>query len=301
MSKNKAVLYAKMARVMGRVTRVKESGKHQQGWRYATSEDVKDVVRVAMAEEGLALFYNLDQFDEIEQDKGYRVRGCIEFTIACGETGETVTSKVWGEAVDYGDKALNKLYTTTEKYFLKTTFLISSGDEVDSDADDSPPPPPRPQRNQRTVKTNGNGQTVTTADLRDAFFAQMKEAYGLDDTSVKAILKAEKVTAFKPSEIGDYKSKIKAQMSQPTTEAALVAIVTRRTGNYYDGNIHHIKNAIKKGIDMDWPPQTVDDWQAATDAAIDYAAASNEPEQSNWFDEQETEEAARSGAHDTHD
>jgi hypothetical protein len=136
----KAILYSKMAQVMSLLSRVKETGRHQQGWTYATSEDVKDAVRNAMSAAGLALLVNLDEFEIIPLDKGQIVRGKMAFTLACGETGQTETRHLWGEAVDFtkaSDKAFYKLYTTLEKYFLKTTFLISSGDDFDGDADDS--------------------------------------------------------------------------------------------------------------------------------------------------------------------
>lgn len=134
----KATLYGKMAKVMGRLTRIKESGRHSQGWKYATSEDVKDAVRVAMSEEGLALLVNLKSHEIINLDKGVLIRGTMEFTICCSETGATVTRQLVGEAADQSkvsDKAFYKLYTTLTKYFLRTTFLISSGEELDSDSD----------------------------------------------------------------------------------------------------------------------------------------------------------------------
>jgi hypothetical protein len=138
MCENKAVLYGKMAKVMGTLGRIKETGKHQQGWKYATSEDVKDAVRVAMSEVGLALLVSLEDHEVISLDKGVIVRGKMAFTLCCSETGATETRHLVGEAADQAkvsDKAFYKLYTTLEKYYLKTTFLISSGEELDSDSD----------------------------------------------------------------------------------------------------------------------------------------------------------------------
>jgi hypothetical protein len=138
MCESKAVLYGKMAKVMGALDRIKETGKHTQGWKYATSEDVKDAVRAAMSEAGLALLVSLEDHEVINLDKGVMVRGKMAFTLCCSETGATETRHLVGEAADQtkvSDKAFYKLYTTLEKYFLKTTFLISSGDELDSDSD----------------------------------------------------------------------------------------------------------------------------------------------------------------------
>lgn len=135
---NKAVLYGKMAKVMGRLTRIREIGEHSQGWKYATSEDVKDAVRVAMSEEGLALLVGLEDYEVIGLEKGVIVRGRMAFTLCCSETGVVETRYLVGEASDQtkvSDKAFYKLYTALTKYFLRTTFLISSGGELDSDAD----------------------------------------------------------------------------------------------------------------------------------------------------------------------
>ena len=151
----KATLYGKMAKVMGRLTRIKESGRHSQGWKYATSEDVKDAVRVAMSDEGLALLVGLESHEIVNLDKGVLIRGTMEFTICCSETGATVTRQLVGEAADQSkvsDKAFYKLYTTLTKYFLKTTFLISSGDGIDSDVD-----APAVSRNRQS---NGDGMTL---------------------------------------------------------------------------------------------------------------------------------------------
>lgn len=154
MCENKAVLYGKIAQVMGKLGRIKETGKHSQGWKYATSEDVKDAVRAAMSEVGLALLVSLEDHEVIGLDKGVIVRGKMAFTLCCSETGATETRHLVGEAADQAkvsDKAFYKLYTTLEKYFLKTTFLISSGEELDSDADVSPQ-----KRGQDNGSTNGD-------------------------------------------------------------------------------------------------------------------------------------------------
>lgn len=166
MCENKAVLYGKMAQVMGKLNRIKETGKHSQGWKYATSEDVKDAVRVAMSEVGLALLVSLEDHEVINLDKGVIVRGKMAFTLCCSETGATETRCLVGEAAEQAkvsDKAFYKLYTTLEKYYLKTTFLISSGDEIDSDSNDNQI---RQQRQVTpTAPTNGDMSLVKLLGL----------------------------------------------------------------------------------------------------------------------------------------
>lgn len=193
---NKAVLYGKMAKVMGRLTRIKESGKHAQGWRYATSEDVKDAVRVAMSEEGLALLVSLENYEVIELDKGIIVRGRMAFTLCCSETGATKTRHLVGEAADQAkvsDKAFYKLYTTLTKYFLKTTFLISSGEELDSDADGSP------VREQNGLSLNREIPWHEKSPSMTKFLAMANREFGLEKNDILDELRAANFTSYKAS------------------------------------------------------------------------------------------------------
>lgn len=134
---NRAVLFSKKAKVMQLIDKVPELGVHQQGWKYAKAEDVKEAVRPAMAEAGLSLSFELVDYVLEREAKKVLLTGRVAFTLECGETGATETKIVPGEVLDFGvaDKAFLKLYTTTEKIFLKTTFLISTGEDLDSDAD----------------------------------------------------------------------------------------------------------------------------------------------------------------------
>ena len=140
MTNANASVYKKMALVMGEINRVPKNGRNAKfNYDFATAEDVKDVVRKAMSKHNLALLIDLPEY-EIETFKttnatGTRVRGNIIYTLACGETGATVTTSMPMEAVDYQDKVFSKLYTIGLKYFLINTFAISTGDEIADDPD----------------------------------------------------------------------------------------------------------------------------------------------------------------------
>jgi|GEM_PF-4547377 len=64
-----------------------------------------------------------------------------DYTLACGDTGATITTRWTGEAADSQDKGINKAATAALKYWLLKTFLISTGDE-DPDAVPAPESPP---------------------------------------------------------------------------------------------------------------------------------------------------------------
>lgn len=146
---SKATLYAKLARVMGKVTRIERAGTNKHfTYRYVTDADVADAVRGALAEEKVAFLVNMLEV----RREGNKVNVTFEFTFACGDTGATIT-KIWeGESIDQQDKGISKAATNAEKYFLMKTFLMSSDDPAE-DADSGPVPeqakPAKPKQERR--------------------------------------------------------------------------------------------------------------------------------------------------------
>lgn len=125
---SKAVLYAKMARVMGRLKRLPKSGFNQHfKYAYATESDIADAVREAMSAENVALFVEIAE--RVKNGKFTELK--LLFTFACGDTGATMTQVWYGEAEDGQDKGVNKAATNAEKYFLMKTFLVSTGNPKD--------------------------------------------------------------------------------------------------------------------------------------------------------------------------
>jgi hypothetical protein len=184
---NMATLYAKKALVMSKITRVKETGKHQQGWKYATSEDVKDEVRQAMGEAGLSLSFELISYDIERTDKRITITGVMAYTLECGETGASETKTFSAEAIDYGkaiapsaEKTFYKLYTTSEKYFLKTTFLVASGDELDSDSN-APPSGKKQSVGKKPPAANGKTPPPWRPTKAEFFKAAHKEFPNMSD------------------------------------------------------------------------------------------------------------------------
>lgn len=140
---SKATLYAKLAKVMGKVNRIEKTGENAHfKYNYVTDADVADAVRSALAEEKVAFLA-----DMIEDTRdGNKTTVWFEFTFACGDTGATITKRWKGESIDQQDKGISKAATSAEKYFLMKTFLMSSG-QPEEDADSGPAPDAgKPQR-----------------------------------------------------------------------------------------------------------------------------------------------------------
>lgn len=127
---NKAKLYQKIAKVMGKVERVPKNGYNSfHKYQYVTESDLIESVRKFMAEEGLVLFNSVREHEV----KGEIATVTIDFTLACTETGETITTQLVGQGQDKTDKAFYKAYAGATKYFLMKTFLIPTGDDPEAD------------------------------------------------------------------------------------------------------------------------------------------------------------------------
>lgn len=158
-----ASLHAKMARVMGRMSTLHKDSKHQQGWTYVSYGKVADAIREAMAAENVAVYVGVRETRQtvvqLRNSEGMRCNASMQFTFADGDSGALCIMPWESEALDTGiaDKGLNKAYTAGEKYLLMRTFLVSSSDDVEPDADDDPKPATRPEpRPKAEPKTETN-------------------------------------------------------------------------------------------------------------------------------------------------
>jgi hypothetical protein len=134
-----ASLFAKIAAIKGELKRLPKTGYNDfHKYAFATNGDVYDTVRNLLAEHRVALFAEIVSWEAVAQAKGYHVILQMRFTFACGDTGQTFTCLWAGESADSADKGFNKAMTAGTKYFLLSTFLISTGDAAD-DADSQSP------------------------------------------------------------------------------------------------------------------------------------------------------------------
>ena len=134
-------LAAKLARVYLAVQRVPKSGRHPQGWTFATEGDVADMVRAELGARGLFLSQTILAHDE--RPLGATKSGApitrhtvkMRFTLHASDGApplEKNEAEWYGQADDASDKGLPKAITAARKSFLLSTFLISTGDEPDA-------------------------------------------------------------------------------------------------------------------------------------------------------------------------
>ncbi len=167
-------LYAKLARVFGKIHRVPKRGRNDfHKYDYATAADVLDAVRIPLAEENIFIFPKTEDVTQVEwitpKDKPtqWKTTVTLSFTFCDGDTGATMQTIFKGEGIDVLDKGLPKALTAATKYFLQTTFLISTGDDPESDikqdmmAEGFPKPPQNPQTRygKSAAKVSGTAKT----------------------------------------------------------------------------------------------------------------------------------------------
>lgn len=122
-----------MARVLERVGRVKKNGKNSHhGYDYVTEADLVDAVRGHLAQEGVMVFTTVAEHTV----NGSTATVTLELEFVDGESGDAYKTQWVGQGQDKQDKAYYKAYTGAMKYALMKTFLISTGDDPERDADD---------------------------------------------------------------------------------------------------------------------------------------------------------------------
>lgn len=152
--KDLAVLYSKVAKVMGQVGIIEKSGYNKyDDYEYATAEDIKEALRPLCAKENLWISSEIKSYNKnlISTQKGNYTEielGMI-FTLRCGDTGAKVKLLYSGYALDKGDKHIYKAYTGAMKYFLINNFMLSTGDDPEMD---SPQISQEPQKNKKEVE-----------------------------------------------------------------------------------------------------------------------------------------------------
>lgn len=189
-------VYGKLVQVMNEIGTVEKDGKHAQGYKYATAEDVSNAVRNALVKVNLAFFPVVKL---VTLDNGrYLVQ--YEYTFADPDTGDTVMMPWVGEALAEittrdnrivpDDKALGKCHTYAEKYFFMRTFVVSAADDPDADTND---PQPRHKAHHEARKEVANPATLKQLrSLMSDYFGDDFHIVG-ENTAMKASSRAGKL------------------------------------------------------------------------------------------------------------
>ena len=160
-----APLYTKIAKVMGSIGHIEKRGRNlSQGWTYVTDEDLYAAVRREMAAVKLAMLPPRNNGLRTEKDGVYID---LIFTLACADSGLTLSTPWIGKLSNSTPQAIAATITNNIKYFLKSTFLISTGDpndDTDSGLHEAENVKPQPPVAKPKAKTAPAGQLTEQPD-----------------------------------------------------------------------------------------------------------------------------------------
>ena len=146
------MIYESIANVMKKVKAIDKTRKNQQqNFMFRGIDDVMNELHQLFAEEGVFILPKVQCFDVSEkitekidpytkQSKKsilYYTRATINFHFTAKDGSEVVTTNV-GEAMDSGDKGMNKAMSIALKYALMQMLLIPTAE--DNDPDGTTPP-----------------------------------------------------------------------------------------------------------------------------------------------------------------
>ena len=108
------------------------------GYKFRGIDDIFNTISPMLAEHGLCILPRMlsRTCDERQSKAGgalFYVTVDAEFDFVCAEDGSKHTVKMFGEAMDSGDKATNKAMSAAYKYAALQAFSIPT--EADNDAD----------------------------------------------------------------------------------------------------------------------------------------------------------------------
>ena len=135
----KLSLIGKLCRIMAAVDHIEKKGRNkEQGYDFVRESDVKAELRSLFAKENVWPSPDVEDASYVEfpTKSGGVMHFCrlkVRITFEDGDSGETRSCRVMGEAMDSGDKASNKALTAAVKVALLQSMLIPTGDDTEND------------------------------------------------------------------------------------------------------------------------------------------------------------------------
>lgn len=195
---NKSNLYKAIINVMKAVKNIDKSmtvGSGANSYKGVADKDVKYHIGKAMEENGLAMIpievkpsLQIERWEETNQfgtkNKQQIFTEVTTKYLLIHESGESIEVVGYGHGVDTQDKAAGKATTYALKYALLYTFMVPTGEILDSDKEHSDaienPPAKKAEPKLKILKHGskqwdqlteriGKGETITKDDLKKFF------------------------------------------------------------------------------------------------------------------------------------
>lgn len=155
------LIFKKIPVIIGSIEAVLKNHKNdKQNYYFRSIDDVYNSVNSAMAKEGVCISVNyeiiknktvriIDGYGKEKNAKEVVLKGIYKIY---AEDESYIECSTFGEAIDYGDKAINKAMTQSFKYLLFQVFVIPTEEKKDSEFDSSEIPNKQEQMPKQTLK-----------------------------------------------------------------------------------------------------------------------------------------------------
>jgi hypothetical protein len=212
-------LQQKLAKIMGELGQFEKKGYNSfQKYYFVRAEDVTGAISPKLAKAGILLvpaMVSIQRYPVGDKSTGTLIEWGMNFVDSL--TGETLSCKWWSEAVDTGDKGINKAATQAVKYFLLKFFL--AGDDQDSDETDE------------EIDNSTKADKDAVANCCDYFEEQLgvdwRQAFrdaGVSDADDHS------VTVAELGKLRAYAQKLKAKKDQPKVSTVRESIPKNKKG-----------------------------------------------------------------------
>ena len=150
----------------------KDKVNKQQGFKYRSVDDVFNALHPALAKNKVVIIPTVveRQCEEVGKTKNgtaiLKVICKVKYDI-CAEDGSRVTSIIYGEGMDMGDKATNKAMAIAYKYLCFQVFCIPTEEMSDPDGESLEEKIGTPKRQSEKKQEKQKEQPVTTEPAND--------------------------------------------------------------------------------------------------------------------------------------
>jgi len=216
LAKPRSSLVKKLAEIMAEIDFVEKTGRNEfHGYAYMKASDLAHAVRGKMAARNIIMLGSTESIQEraIPAKEG-QMQLCtinVTYTVYDGDSGETLTFKTPGAGCDRSDKSVFKAITGSQKYALRSLFLIP-------DASD-----PEGAQIEKEFNIKENGKTVT----------KKVTVQPATSTEGPKITKSETHPAEPPQEDGVISGEVELVEIKTTSKGAPYRRVKMLNGNWY--------------------------------------------------------------------
>lgn len=150
----------------------KDKVNKQQGFKYRSVDDVFNALHPALAKNKVVIIPTVveRQCEEVGKTKNgtaiLKVICKVKYDI-CAEDGSRVTSIIYGEGMDMGDKATNKAMSIAYKYLCFQVFCIPTEEMSDPDGESLEEKIGTPKKQLEKKKEKPKEQPATTEPAND--------------------------------------------------------------------------------------------------------------------------------------